>query len=590
MKRQKEKAKKSGTTKKQDEPSEVADVPTVAPDSTNASEERTTLETTAPLEDGKPEASESNKDAPGTQDEAPHSSNDTPDESTASVPSASKPPHNRQPSLSIQSKMRSSSFRRTSISQGPMSPSQNGPRSPSLPVLSPEGDAVTDIYRKQASRLDELERENRRLAKEAAESSTRWKSLETELEELRESSGNLAELRSRAQATSSKDAEISHLQNENTSLDRQLSQLQSSTSKRHASSPSSQPPPSSSPSSLSSLQAQLDSKITTVDSMEMEISTLRSQLSTATTTSTSHREQIAALEEKVDRAERAAGSAQRELLDVRKNLDRASEKAVRDGSERTSAETKLRSLTREAEESDTRAEDATKRTDTLEKKLAALTTLHKDSDSRRQASEKQHSLLEREAAEMRRRLASIENENLRLREAQDRHRKRDVSGDADGMDELEDEERQRLEQKVRSLETEVFELRRGVWRDKRRAMSGSGPASPGGKFDDVDLTGPNVSSPFGARRQSMASGFTNALSNGFSAFTGGGRRGSDALLSDDGVEFDEEAWRGAQEEEGRKRVERVREVKRGLKGWEGWRMDLVDVRGGVAGLGEVFDV
>lgn len=589
MKKQKEKAKKGGTTKKKDESSEIAEVPTVASESNNASKERTTLETTTALEDGKPEASESNNDVPGIQDEGPNSSNDTPDDSTASVPSSSKPPHNRQPSLSIQSKMRSSSFRRASLSQGPMSPSQNGPRSPSLPVLSPEGDAVTDIYRKQASRLDELERENRRLAKEAAESSTRWKSLETELEELRESSGELADLRSRVQATASKDAEISRLQNDNTSLDRQLSQLQSSTSKRHASSPLSQPPPSSSPSSLSSLQAQLDSKITTVDSMEMEISTLRSQLSTATATSTSHREQIAALEEKVDRAERAAGSAQRELLDVRKSLDRASEKAVRDGSERTSAETKLRSLTREAEESNTRTEDATKRIDTLEKKLAALTTLHKDSDSRRQASEKQHSLLEREAAEMRRRLASIENENLRLREERDRHRKREVSGDADGMDELEDEERQRLEQKVRGLETEVFELRRGVWRDKRRAMSGSGPASPGGKFDDVDLTGP-ASSPFGARRQSMASGFTNALSNGFSAFTGGGRRGSDALLSDDGVEFDEEAWRRAQEEEGRRRVERVREVQRGLKEWEGWRMDLVDVRAGVAGLGEVFDV
>jgi len=586
LKKQKEKAKKGGTTKKKDESSEATEVPTAASDLVNPSTEQTTQETTPALEEGKPDASENNRDAPGNKDEAPNSSNDTPDESTASVPSPSKPPHNRQPSLSIQSKMRSSSFRRTSLSQGPISPSQNGPQSPSLPILSAEGDAVTDIYRKQASRLEELERENRRLAKEATESSTRWKSLETELEELRESSGDLAELRSRAQATSGKDAEISRLQNENTSLNRQLSQLQSSTSKRHASSPSSQPPPSASPSSL---QAQLDSKTTTIDSMEMEISTLRSQLSTATTTSTAQREQIAALEEKLARAERAAGSAQRELLDVRRNLDRASEKAVRDGSERASAETKLRSLTREAEESQTRTEDATKRIDTLEKKLAALTTLHKNSDSRRQASEKQHSLLEREAAEMRRRLATIENENLRLREERDRRRKREVSGDDDGMDELEDEERQRLEQKVRSLEAEVSELRRGVWRDKRREMSDSGPASPGSKFDDIDLTGP-VNSPFGARRQSMASGFTNALSNGFSAFTGGGRRGSDALLSDDGAEFDEEAFRRAQEEEGRKRVERVREVKRGLKAWEGWRMDLVDVRVGVGGLGEVFDV
>lgn len=62
------------------------------------------------------------------------------------------------------------------------------------------------------------------------------------------------------------------------------------------------------------------------------------------------------------------------------------------------------------------------------------------------------------------------------------------------------------------------------------------------------------------------------------------------MLSDDGADFDEDAFRRAQEEEGRKRIERVREVKRGLKEWEGWRMDLVDVRVGVPGLGEVFDV
>lgn len=519
MKKQKEKGKKAGTTKKTDEASEAKNEQSGTSESVGPSTEQAPQHTAPPPEAGDAEATESSKDALENQTKARVGSNDIPDEPTDSAPNVSKPPHNRQPSLSIQSKMRSSSFRRTSVSQGPMSPSQTGPKSPSLPVLSPEGDTVTDIYRKQASRLDELERENRRLAKEATDSSARWKSMETELEELRESSGELAELRSRAQASSSKDAEISRLQNENTSLDRQLSQLQSSTSKRHVSSPSQAPP--STPSS-SSLQAQLDSKTTTIDSMEMEISTLRSQLSSTSSTTTSHREQVAALEEKLDRAERAAGSAQRELLDMRKNLDRASEKAVRDGSERTSAETKLRSLTREADESKTRAEEAAKRIDTLEKKLAALTTLHRDSDSRRQASEKQHSLLEREAAEMRRRLASLENENLRLREERDRYRKRDASGaDDEGMDELEDEERQRLEQKVRSLESEVFELRRGVWRDKRREMSESGPTSPGSKFDDIDLTGP-VNSSFADRRQSMASGFTNALSNGFSAFTGAG--------------------------------------------------------------------
>lgn len=110
---------------------------------------------------------------------------------------AAKPPHNRQPSLSLQSKIRSSSFRRTSISQGPISP--NGTKSPELPVLTPDGDSVNSIYRKQAARLDELEKENRRLAKESQEAVRRWRQTEEELEELREASGEVAELKSRAQ-------------------------------------------------------------------------------------------------------------------------------------------------------------------------------------------------------------------------------------------------------------------------------------------------------------------------------------------------------------------------------------------------------
>ncbi len=120
-----------------------------------------------------------------------------------------------------------------------------------------------------------------------------------------------------------------------------------------------------------------------------------------------------------------------------------------------------------------------------------------------------------------------------------------------------------------------------------------GPISPGSKFDDVDLSG--GPSYFGdpKRRQSRSGGggFTNVLSSGFNAFTGGGQRErSGSLLSDDEDGFDEEAFRQAQEEEGRKRLERVREVKRGLKEWEGWRMDIVDVRVGGGGAGEIFDV
>ena len=70
---------------------------------------------------------------------------------------------------------------------------------------------MTDIYRKQAARLDELEKENRRLAKEASEAEGRWKGMEAELEELREASPEVAELRSRAQKADVMDEEISKL-------------------------------------------------------------------------------------------------------------------------------------------------------------------------------------------------------------------------------------------------------------------------------------------------------------------------------------------------------------------------------------------
>ncbi len=329
--------------------------------------------------------------------------------------------------------------------------------------------------------------------------------------------------------------------------------------------------------------------------MEMEISNLRSQLDKSASSTHTHSEQVAALEEKLERAERAAGAAQRELSDVKKSLERASEKAVKEGSERTSNETKIRSLGREAEESKKNAEESLQRVDTLEKKLAALTNLHKDSDGRRQAGERERERLEKEASEMRRRLAGLENENLRLREERERTRKREASGaDDEGVDELEDEERRRLESKVRSLEGENYELRRGVWREKRRELGTAdgdeGPASPGSRFDDVDLSGGTPS----YRRQSMAgpkgSSFQNVFSSGFSALTGGGggRDSLDTFEGDD--QFDEDAFRLAQEEEARKRVERVREVKRGLKDWEAWRMDVVDVRAGGGGAGEIFDI
>lgn len=124
---------------------------------------------------------------------------------------ASPRSHGRQPSMSIQSKMRSSSFRQGSISQPPRSPPPTNVKSPNLPPLSPQGETMTDIYRKQASRLEHMEKENRRLERELSEKET-WRSkMEDELEELREAKGELAVLRDKLQKAEAKEDELERL-------------------------------------------------------------------------------------------------------------------------------------------------------------------------------------------------------------------------------------------------------------------------------------------------------------------------------------------------------------------------------------------
>ena len=386
-------------------------------------------------------------------------------------------------------------------------------------------------------------------------------------------------------AKPSQKAELASVQRQNAHL-----QTLSTRGSRRSNSPT-----QSSASPSGDLQAQLDSKTTTVESMEMEISNLNARLARTASSSDSRSEQVAALEGKLERAERAAGSAQRELLDVRKNLDRLSEKSVKEGSQRTSAETKIRTLSKEAETETKRAEEAVKRVEVLEQKLLALTNLHKESDARRRDGEHERERWEKERTEMMKRLVGFENENARLKEERERIRKREAGGGEDeGLDDLEDEGRKRLEARVRELEGELFDVRRGVWKERKRELDGlhgeDTGQSPSGGFDEVDLSG----GLGGMRRQSMkggrAGGFTNVLSSGFNAITGGGAERGSIDLVDDDEGFDEDAFRNAQEEEALKRVERVREVKRGLKDWEGFRLDLVELRKGGGGTGEIFDI
>lgn len=67
-------------------------------------------------------------------------------------------------------------------------------RSPSLPPLSADGDSVQELYRKQSTRIEELEKDNKRLEKELEDASGRWRKTEEQLEDLRETSVDTAEL------------------------------------------------------------------------------------------------------------------------------------------------------------------------------------------------------------------------------------------------------------------------------------------------------------------------------------------------------------------------------------------------------------
>ncbi|OBT57497.1 hypothetical protein VE04_02140 [Pseudogymnoascus sp. 24MN13] len=445
----------------------------------------------------------------------------------------------RQPSLSVQSKMRSSSFRQ-GAGPGPLSP----------PILSPEGgDTAPEIHRRQQAKIEELERENKRLAKETSESERRWKKAEEDLEELRE-----ADTESKtAGSTAPSSDEAQKLKSQVASLERQNAHLQAQVSRpnRHGSSPSA--PHSLSP--PSDLAAELASKSTTIETMELEISSLRTLLARTATGSTAEKEQIAALEDKVSRTQKSLDTAQHELADLKKNLERTRNVPRR-----------------EAEDAKTRAVDLEKKVEALEKKITTLTTLHKEHDARSQTLKREREKADKDAADLRTKRAAAEAANR---------------GVEDRVDDIETEVRQRLERRIRELEAEVAELKRGLWREGRKELEAG---SPGAQFSDIDLSG--------GERARGGGGIGEMLNYGINALTGVGQHGAnahgghdDGLLDDDEDDFDEEAWRKAQEEEGKRRIERIREVKRGLDKWKGWRVDLVEVRRvGGERMGEVFEV
>ncbi len=154
---------------------------------TKAERKKTTrgskTESAAAADNATTEAAEKIEDK-SKDDEATETKDEAPSPTEEAAAAATKPAEeasttDAKPSLSQQSKMRSSSFRQ----------SISGPLSPGVGIASPilgGEDTAPEIYRKQAARIEELERENKRLTKEAGEGEKRYKKAEEELEVLRE--------------------------------------------------------------------------------------------------------------------------------------------------------------------------------------------------------------------------------------------------------------------------------------------------------------------------------------------------------------------------------------------------------------------
>jgi hypothetical protein len=158
----KQKAKKAGGGKKKEDKTEA---PPEAETSTEATTEATKTEDRPEQVAPEPVEATTVSSPPAEDDDEP---------SELAVP---KPSHGRKPSVAVESRQRSESFYRSGAASGP---------------LSPGGGITSEMYREQAQKIEELEKENKRLASEVEENQNRWKRGEEELEELREGRGDVA--------------------------------------------------------------------------------------------------------------------------------------------------------------------------------------------------------------------------------------------------------------------------------------------------------------------------------------------------------------------------------------------------------------
>lgn len=484
------------------------------------------------------EADATKADAPneGDADDAP-AVEDEADAEKAAEPSAS---------ASQQSKERSESFR-----QG------NGPQA-----------EVQELYRKQAARIEELEAENKTLKESSEQSTTRLSTVEEELESLREGSSDVAELRTKAK-------EADRLSTELTSVQRQLAQAQ------QASKGSTRRQSSTSP----DVSEQLASKTSTIESLELDISNLRNQITELQATVAERDTSTKELEDRAQAAEASTESVKQELDALKVSISFPSNETQEANEDPAALTKRITVLESDLRTANTNLEAAATKATSLEQKIEALTKLHRDATALSQTKDKE--------------LVDLRSQLKR------RDRPSHVRDASDFELGEEETESGALQARLRALEAENFDLRRGVWRDKRAEMQTGMDDADGNSrqdYEDVDLNGPYT--PYGKRGSlpRQTSTFQDVITSGINAFTGRPREGatpgrdravSESLLSDVD-DFDEEAFRLAQEEEAKQRIERIKEVKRGLEQWRGWRVDLAEMRKSGLGngreVGPVFEV
>ena len=467
-----------------------------------------------------------------------------------------RPGPTRKISISTQSKQRSESFRQGST------------------PMSPQGE-VQDLYRKQEARIDELEQENSSFRKQQEEGAARLAKAEEELESLREGSNDKSE-------SEAKTMELERLQTQLSTTQRQLSQAQQSskgTNRRTSG-------------TNTDFAEQIASKTSVIESLELEVSNLRNQVNGLQGT-VSEREAVTRdMDDRAKAAESATDSVKQELDALKVSIAIPSDETQAANEDPEALTKRITILESDLRTAHNNLDAAAKRATSLEQKIEALTKLHRDTTAVSQSKDKE--------------LSDLRNQ---LRRRDRASHVRDASEFELGEEET---ETGTLHTRIRALEAENFDLRRGVWKDKRAELQPGIHDDSGGmstEYEDVDLNGPY--SPQGRSRlgsEPKHSTFQDVFTSGISAFTGRtreppkglaaspqARKQSLGLLSeDDDDDFDPDAFRLAQEEEGKRRIERVKEVKRGLEKWRGWRVDLVEVRSNNVGImrecGPVFEV